>query len=107
MLMSMPARIGSARGVLLVRRGVMHPDQFSDVFPVGDDHPVEAKLAAEDVVQQPPVDVSRDAVDLAGIDHHRQRASLDGRRERRQEALPHRHSGISAGVRSWPLVGTL
>ena len=80
-----------ARRVFLVGRGMVQVHQLLDVFPVGDDHAIEAELPAQHIVQQVPVDVAGNPVDLAGVHHHRERTGPHTCREGRQQRLPQHH----------------
>src|SRR6185295_13813094 len=60
-----------------IRRDAPHVDEFLDVLPVRNDEAFESKLSTQDVSQNVMIDVTRNAVDLARVDHDRARAGFD------------------------------
>ena len=87
-----------ARGVGLVGRHVVDVHQHLESVAIGGDITAEAPLLAQHAVEQPVVDVRRDAVDFVVGGHDAARvALLDGGLERHQEVLADHAFGIIAG----------
>src|SRR5688572_32968881 len=93
------------RGFFFISSDAPRGDEFLDVFPVRNDETFEAELVAQNFSQDMTVDVTGDAIDLAGVDHDRARTGFDCGVERWEKIFAQvilgdpRRRAISSGQR--------